>query len=109
MLTLNINKTMHNRYSIKNVNKQRNQYVVKACKTPQEIRDMIRTELAKANDICCDINRSDMDCMLQWDIIDDLSSAYRRAVEEEKRKQKEKIEEADRNHSWDTSKKTFDI
>lgn len=109
MLTLKINKTIYNRGSIKNVNKIRNQCVVRASKSPQEIRDMIRVELAKANDLCCDINRSDMDCMLQWDIVDDLSFAYRRAVQEEKRKQHESEEETDRNYLWDTRKKTFDL
>ena len=109
MLTLNINKTMCQRGSTKTINKKRTSCVVRASRTPQEIKDMITLEIAKANDICCDTNRSDMDCMLQWDIVDDLSFAYRRAIQEEKRKEDVLNEEKDRNFIWNTRKKTFDV
>lgn len=91
------------------VNKTRRNYAVRASKTPQEIKDMIRVELAKANDVCCDITKNDIDCMLQWDIVDDLSFAYRRAVQEEKRQQDILNEKADKDFIWDTRKKTFDV
>lgn len=94
---------------IKTVSKTRKNYVVRTSKTPQEIKDMIKAELAKANDVCCDMNKSDIDCMLQWDIVDDLSFAYRRAVEEEKRKQDMLSEKVDKDFIWNTRKKTFDV
>lgn len=109
MLTLNINKTLYRKSCVKTNGKARRNCVVRASKTPQEIKDMIRVELAKANDVCCDINRSDMDCMLQWDIVDDLSFAYRRAVEDEKRKLDILKEKKDKDFIWNTHKKTFDV
>lgn len=97
-----------NSHSIKTVHRKNN-FIIKASKTPKEIKELIKKELDKANEVCCDINRSDVDCMLQWDIVDDLSIAYRKAVEEEKGKQHLLNEEKDKDFIWDTRKKTFDL
>lgn len=109
MFTFNIKNKITSKSHIKPGINSRKRFVVKASKTPQEIKEMIRTELAIANDVCCDINKSDLDCMIQWDVVDDLSFAYRRAVEEEKRKQELLNETKDKDFIWDTSKKTFDV
>lgn len=94
---------------IKSVNKPKICFAVRASKTSQEIKEMIRTELAKANEVCCDMNKSDIDCMLQWDIVDDLSFAYKRAVEEEKNKQDMLNRNNDKGFIWDTREKTFEL
>lgn len=109
MLSLSVNKTLLKGHTIIRSNRVRKNFVVRASKSSQEIKELLRKELTKANDVCCDMTKSDLDCMLQWDIIDDLSHAYRNAVEDEKRKQDELIEKTDREHVWNTSKKTFDI
>lgn len=90
-------------------NVSRRNLVVKASKSPQEIKELLKKEIAKANDVCCDMTKSDLDCMLQWDTIDDLSHAYRSALEDEKRKQEELNEKMDKEYLWNTRKKMFDI
>lgn len=109
MLSLSANKHLLKSHTIKRSYKLKRNLVVRASKSSQEIKDLLRKELAKANDVCCDMNKTDLDCMLQWDVIDDLSHAYRNAVEDEKRKQDELNEKIDKEYIWDTSKKTFDI
>lgn len=109
MFTFNIKNKITSKSHIKSGITSRKRFVVKASKTPQEIKEMIRAELAIANDVCCDINKSDLDCMIQWDVVDDLSFAYRRAVEEEKRKEELLNEKKDKDFIWDTRKKTFDL
>jgi len=109
MLSLSVNKQFSKSHTIMRTNRVKKNFVVRASKSSQEIKELLRKELAKANDVCCDMTRSDLDCMLQWDVIDDLSHAYRNAVEDEKRKQDELNEKTDREHIWNTSKKTFDI
>lgn len=93
----------------KKCHRVRRSLVVRASKTPQEIKQLLRNEIAKANDVCCDMSKSDLDCMLQWDVIDDLSHALRDAIEDEKRQQEQLNEQIDNDYIWNTSKKTFDL
>lgn len=110
MFSLTINKHFTKTHTVTAKNhKVRRNLVVRASKTPQELKQLLRNEISKANDVCCDMTKSDLDCMLQWDVIDDLSHALRIAIEDEKRKQEQMNEETDKSYIWNTSKKMFDL
>lgn len=71
---------------------RKNITLTRSSRTPSEIKELLKTELAKANEICCDVTKSDLECMIQWDTVDELTHAYRNAKEEEK-KNENNIEE----------------
>ena len=107
MLTLSTNKYCTRLHKVTRSCRVRNSVVVKATRKSQDIKELLQKEIAKANDVCCDMSKSDVDCMLQWDVINDLSQAYRSAVENEKREQELREQQADGDYIWETSKKTF--
>lgn len=115
MFSLTTNKHFTKSHTLPKSHRVRRNLIVRANKTPQELKQLLRNEIAKANDVCCDMTKSDLDCMLQWDVIDDLSHALRTAIDDEKHQQEHQEhqeqldEQKDKNHIWDTSKKTFDL
>jgi hypothetical protein len=109
MFTLTINKPLTRTHAVTKSHTVKRNLIVKASKPSQEIKHLLRNEIAKANDVCCDMTKSDLDCMLQWDVIDDLSHALRIAIDDEKRQQEQLDEQTDKNYIWNTSKKTFDL
>ena len=68
---------------VSKVNINRSRIVVKSSKTPDEINEMIRKEIKKTNDVCVDMNNSDLECMINWDTIDELTTAYHQSVEDQ--------------------------
>lgn len=56
--------------------------MVKSSKTPQELNNMMRDAIQQANAACNDPDTRDLDCMLQWDAVDDITKAYNKAVDE---------------------------
>ena len=58
--------------------------VVYDIKPSHSIQEMLREAIKKANEVCVS-SSNDKECMLQWDEVCDLSKAYHKAVEFEKK------------------------
>ncbi len=56
--------------------------LIKSSKTPQELNYLMRDAIQQANAACNDPDTHDLDCMLQWDAVDEITKAYNKAVDE---------------------------
>jgi len=55
-----------------------------ASKKPSEIMTMVISSIDKANAMCSDFTTTDTECMVCWDEVDELTSAYHNAVDYER-------------------------
>jgi mannose-6-phosphate isomerase class I len=56
--------------------------VRRSTKSPQELNEMMHQALDTANKACNDPKVTDTECLVLWDVVDDISKAYNKAVDE---------------------------
>lgn len=62
--------------------RQRSLVVRKSSKSPQQLNDMMHQALTTANNACNDPMITDSECMMMWDVVEDISKAYNKAMDE---------------------------
>lgn len=56
--------------------------VRKSSKSPQQLSDMMYQAVDTANNACNDPKITDTECLVLWDVVDDISKAYNKALDE---------------------------
>lgn len=51
-------------------------------KSPQQLSEMMHQALDDANKACVDPKVTDTECLILWDVVDDISKAYNKAIDE---------------------------
>lgn len=71
------------RSQVQHVHRSKMSLVVrKSSKSPQQLNELMDQALITANSACNDPSVTDTECMMMWEVVEDISKAYNKARDE---------------------------
>lgn len=56
--------------------------VIRSSKSPQKLNEMMQEAIDAANKACVDPLVTDTECLVLWDVVNDIDKAYNKAMDE---------------------------